>query len=213
MMHAFPMWQVDQTKVLTRRELAAVLADQQAMARRSANARRNLVIVRLACCCGLRVSEIAGLQLDDVMVEGGRPHLRLRKETTKGKRPRKVPLWWDAGTLADVAAWKKERAGQRAGPKDAFICSVQAHLRGLPLRRHALRRRFLTACKILGRDRLRTLTIHHGRHTFISHALAGGRTLAEVRAAAGHSNVAVTSAYLHIVVDDSEPVGNLFRYG
>jgi integrase len=38
-----------------------------------------------------------------------------------------------------------------------------------------------------------TVTIHHGRHTFVSHALAGGRTLAEVRAAAGHANVAVTS--------------------
>jgi hypothetical protein len=39
--------------------------------------------------------------------------------------------------------------------------------------RHVLRRRFHTACRILGWDRLRTLTIHHGRHTFISHALAG----------------------------------------
>jgi integrase len=57
---------------------------------------------------------------------------------------------------------------------------------------------------------VRTLTIHHGRHTFISHALAGGRTLAEVRAAAGHSNVAVTSVYLHIVVDEREMVGELF---
>jgi hypothetical protein len=115
MMHAFPMWQVDQTKVLTRRELTAVLADQHAKARISANTRRNLIIVRLACCCGLRVSEIAGLQLDDVIVEGGRPHLRLRKETTKGKRPRKVPLWWDAGTLADLAAWKAERVGGGPG--------------------------------------------------------------------------------------------------
>jgi hypothetical protein len=26
-------------------------------------------------------------------------------------------------------------------------------------------------------ERLGALTIHHGRHTFISHALAGGRTL------------------------------------
>jgi hypothetical protein len=34
-------------------------------------------------------------------------------------------------------------------------------------------------CKILGAARLETLTIHHGRHTFISHALVGGRTLAE----------------------------------
>ena len=211
-MHTFPMWNLDQTKILTRRELAAVLADLHKKAVRSANMRRNLVIVRLACCCGLRVSEIAGLQLDDVNVAGGRPHLRLRKETTKGNKPRRVPLWWDAGTLHELAAWKAERVGQGAAGDDAFVCSVQAHLRGQPVQRHAIRRRFLTACRIMGRERLCTLTIHHGRHTFISHALAGGRTLAEVRAAAGHSNVAVTSAYLHIVVDDTEPLGNLFRF-
>ena len=39
-----------------------------------------------------------------------------------------------------------------------------------------------------------------------------GRTLAEVRIAAGHTNVAVTSAYLHIAVDDEDVVGNLFGY-
>src|SRR3954447_17508238 len=81
-----------------------------------------------------------------------------------------------------------------------------------PLQRHALRRRFLSACKVLGMARLRTLTIHHGRHTFISHALAGGRTLAEVRDAAGHTNVAVTSAYLHVAVNEDDVVGNLFTY-
>jgi hypothetical protein len=42
---------------------------------------------------------------------------------------------------------------------------------------------------VLGWDRQRTLTIHHGRHTFITHALAGGRTLAEVRAAASHASL------------------------
>jgi hypothetical protein len=46
--------------------------------------------------------------------------------------------------------------------------------------RHTLRKRFRTACKVLGAERLATLTIHHGRHTFISHALAGARTLAGV---------------------------------
>lgn len=59
-------------------------------------------------------------------------------------------------------------------------------------------------------DRLRTLTIHHGRHTFISHALAGGRTLAEVRDAAGHTNVSVTSGHLHVAVEDEAGVGRLF---
>jgi integrase len=57
------------------------------------------------------------------------------------------------------------------------------------------------------------VTIHHGRHTFISHALAGGRTLAEVRDAAGHANVAITSVYLHVAVDDEDVVGDLFQFG
>jgi integrase len=58
-MYQPPAWTVDPTRVLTRRELAAVIADLKRSSR-YANARRNLVIVRLACCCGLRVSEIAG---------------------------------------------------------------------------------------------------------------------------------------------------------
>jgi integrase len=209
-MQPVPVWNLDPMKILTRRELTTVLADSKRRAARSANGRRNLIIVRLACCCGLRVSEIAALRLDDVRLAGPRPHLRLRRETTKGKRPRCIPLWWDAGTLADLAAWKAERIAQGAAEDDPFVCSVQSHRRGQALRRHAIRRRFLSACKVLGRERLRTLTIHHGRHTFISHALAGGRSLAEVRAAAGHANLAVTSAYAHIVVDDGESIGNLF---
>jgi integrase len=78
------------------------------------------------------------------------------------------------------------------------------------LSRHTLRKRFRTACKDLGPARLKSLTIHHGRHTFISHALAGGRTLAEVRDAAGHANVSVTSGYLHARVEDDDSVGRLF---
>src|SRR5476651_1207086 len=91
-MHAMPSWNLDATSILTRRELAAVLPDLKAKASRSTNAQRNLVIFRLACCCGLRVSEIAQLCLDDVVIDSPRPHLALRAPTTKGKRPRRVPL-------------------------------------------------------------------------------------------------------------------------
>ncbi len=205
---SFPIWDLDESKILTRRELATVLA----VVPRTANQNRNRIILRLACCCGLRVSEIVALRMDDVVVGASRPHLRLRRETTKGKRPRSVPLWWDAGTLEDLTAWQADRLEQGAAERDPFVCSVQANRRGEPIQRAAIRRRFLSACKVLGPERLGTLTIHHGRHTFISHALAGGRTLAKVRAAAGHSNVAVTSAYLHLVVDDQERVGSLFTY-
>jgi site-specific recombinase XerC len=153
---------------------------------------------------------IAQLCLDDVVLDSPRPDLALRAATTKGKRARRVPLWCDSVTLADVAPWLATRRDQGARGGDPFVCSVQAHRLGEALQRAAIRRRFLSACKVLGLARLRTLTIHHGRHTFISHALAGGRTLAEVRIAAGHTNLAVTSIYLHVAVEDDDGVGEMF---
>jgi integrase len=193
-MHTGSAIRVDSTKILSRRELAAVLADLQRKATRSANSWLNLILVRLSCCCGLRVSEIAGLRISDVRVEASRPHIRIRRGASKGGRSRIVPLWWDSGTLADLAKWKAERLRLGATADQLFVAS-QRPGRGLQLpSRHTLRRRFRTACKVLGRERLETLTIHHGRHTFISHALAGHRTLAELRDAAGHANVSIKYA-------------------
>lgn len=203
-------WNVDPVRVLTRRELAAVLEGLARKAKGSANARLNRTILRLACCCGLRVSEIAGLVLGDVLTEGGRPHLHVRPGVAKGGRRRRVPLWWDQGTLDDLAAWKRERQAHGAGNEDHFVCCLRPGRVGTGLIRHTVRERFRTACKALGLERLKGLTIHHGRHTFVSHALAGGRTLAEVKAAAGHSSLLTTSAYLHVAVDDDGAVGNLF---
>ncbi len=200
----------DPTKLLTRSELAAVLADLRRKAPRSKNTRLNLVIFRLATCCGLRASEIAMLQVGDVRTELPRPHLRIRVGAAKGGRSRTVPLWWDAGTLADLAAWRAFRIESGAGPTQPFVASLQPGREAKQLSRHTLRKRFRTACKVLGSERLESLTIHHGRHTFISHALAGGRTLAEVRDAVGHGNVSITSRYLHARVDNSTPLGQLF---
>src|SRR5262245_59972816 len=114
---------VDCTKILTRRELATVLAELTRKAARSHNTWQNLILVRLACCCGLRVSEIAGLRVADVRVEPSRPHLRIRRGAAKGGRPRMVPLWWDAGTLADLARWKGERLRLGSKPNEPFIAS------------------------------------------------------------------------------------------
>src|ERR1700679_1046278 len=103
-MHAMPCV-VDPVKILTRRELAGVLHDLARRAPRSAGTRMNRAIFRLACCCGLCVSEIAALKLGDVYVGKGRPHLRVGPDGAKGKRARVVPLWWDTATLEDIAAW------------------------------------------------------------------------------------------------------------
>ncbi|MDZ4657561.1 MAG: site-specific integrase [Bythopirellula sp.] len=199
----------DATKILTKRETASVLADLRHKALRSKNARLNLVIFRLTACCGLRASEIAQLQMADVRLELPRPHLRIRASAAKGGKPRTVPLWWDRGTYEDIAEWWEDRLVRGAKTTDWFICSWQSGREELKFSRHTLRKRFRTACKVLGKERLTTLTIHHGRHTFISHALAGRRTLAEVRDAAGHSNVSITSIYLHVAVEE-EGLGSLF---
>ena len=201
----------DPTKILTRREMTAVLAELKRKAQRSPSTRLNLVLFRLAACCGLRASEIATLRIADVRVELARPHIRIRRGASKGGKPRMVPLWWDAATLADLTMWKADRLRHGALPQDPFLASLQMRRAAIPLSRHTLRKRFRTACKVLGRERLDTLTIHHGRHSFISHALAGGRSLAEVRDAAGHANVSITSAYLHVAVDD-DSIGNLFAF-
>jgi integrase len=201
----------DPTKILTRAELAAVLADLRRKAPRSKNTRLNLVIFRLATCCGLRASEIANLQVGDVRTEVARPHIRIRVGASKGGKSRTVPLWWDTGTLADLAEWRKQWIESDAAPEQPLVASLKPGRPTKPLSRHTLRKRFRTACKVLGAERLSNLTIHHGRHTLISHALAGGRTLAEVRDAVGHGNISVTSQYLHSGVDGDEGVGHLFE--
>jgi len=228
---------IDKTRILARAEIAEVLTDLKRK-KRSVNTRQNLVVFRLATCCGLRVSEIAGLRLCDVQTAGRRPCIHVNvttakrgkdgKTATKLSKARTVPLWWDAGTLADLETWKAERASQGASKGDPFVC-VQAktvkpisgdsensrcrkNQAGSPLQSRNLQSRWRAAIKVLGPERVHLLSIHCGRHSFCSHALAGGRTIADVRDAAGHANISTTSIYLHAVSDDDETTGNLFNF-
>jgi integrase len=114
-------WAVDPVKILTRRELASLLADLGRRAPRSASQSMNWVIFRLACCCGLGVSEIGALQLADVCAVGGHPHLRVGPDGARGKRGRIDPC---GGTLEDLAAWRRERGDAVARPADAFVCCL-----------------------------------------------------------------------------------------
>src|SRR4051812_20620915 len=115
----------DQTKVLTRAEIAEILGELTRK-RRSVNTRQNRVIFRLATCAGLRVSEIVGLTLANVKTNNQRPHIHVPAAIAKRNKARKIPLWWDAATLADLVVWKQERIEQGASAADPFVCS-QAH--------------------------------------------------------------------------------------
>lgn len=203
-------WTVDTWRILSGSEIRDVLVELKRKGRRSVNSKMNLIVFRLATCCGLRVSEISGLRIRDVKLSDKKPHIRLPKNLTKRKKERRVPLWWDGGTLADIESWRTFRKDQGAKVTDFFLCSQHKDTFSNQIDRFNLRNRFRVSCGILGKERIERLTIHDGRHSFISHALAKGRTLAEVRDAAGHSNIATTSVYLHVAVDDNGTVGNMF---
>jgi len=103
-------WSVSDSKILKRGEIATVLGELHRKSSRSVNTRQTLIVFRLTCCCGLRVSEACGLRLRDVKVNLDRPYLRIPKAIAKGKKTkrvngrtvkvgngataRQVPLWW-----------------------------------------------------------------------------------------------------------------------
>lgn len=91
-------------KVLTRDEILAVLADLKRKSCRSLGTRQNLILFRLATCCGLRASELCGLTLDNVKLGSSRPRVYVPATIGKGGKARSVPLTFDAGTLSDLIA-------------------------------------------------------------------------------------------------------------
>jgi len=187
-------------KILSLDEIRSILVKLHL--KKTKTARLNLIIFRLSACCGLRISEIASLKMGDCILSKTKPHLIV---CGKGQVTRHVPLWWDSGTLADIMAWKDFRRSQGATDASALVS-----LNGKSTNRANLHYKFKTIYRLLGDpERAKTLTSHCGRHSFASHSLASGRTLAEVRDALGHSNISTTSVYLHIANDDGE-ITNIF---
>jgi integrase len=200
------VWTVTRDKVLTKAEIQTVLDELHRKSKRSKLTRRNLIIFRLSTCCGLRVGELTQLTLSNVRL-GVRPMLYVPGSISKASRwgkakSRTVPLHWDKGTLADLTAWKAEREAEGARGDDLFVSTKS----GGQIDTKAARKAFQSCCRVLGRP----VTIHYGRHSFISHALHAGRSVVEVRDAAGHSGINITNGYAHLVGDDDGVIGNLF---
>lgn len=198
---------MDATNILTLDEIRYVLGNLRLRLKRRyyREVHSRLVTFRLACCCGLRRAEIAGVNVGDMILTGDRPCLRVRKEFAKFKKARKVPLWWDRGTLKDFREWRLILEEDGVSGKEAPFLPGR---HGRRLSGRAIAGRWDTAIQCLGVERAAQLSVHCGRHTFISHALANGRSIVEVRDAAGHSNLHTTSKYSHLL--ECEGVPDLF---
>lgn len=197
-------------RILSRFEIAKVVAHLRHTAPEFRNTHRNLIIFRLACCCGLSRKEIADLQLSDVVVETSDPYLVVRKKPgqqwKRTRSQRTVPLDLDRSTLQDLYKWRAFRIDQCGGELDVpFVCGQCSGSVGHKLKPEAVAKMWKTAIKCLGPERVREVSIFSGRHSFIAHALNHGIPLKAVQKIVGHTTLGSTASYL----DDLHQCGSI----
>ena len=148
---------------------------------------RDRAILELLYACGLRVSELTGLDTDRLDL----PHLQLRV-IGKGNRERRVPMGEEARERLH-RYMSGPRAEWTAGKPTAAVFVSQ---RGKRLTRESvwrLVRRWAEAAGVRGH-----VTPHTFRHSFATHLLAGGADLRVVQALLGHASISTTQLYTHL---------------
>ena len=130
---------VRNSKIFSQVEINKILNDLKAKKGRQALVK--LIIFRLATFCGLRVTEMALLNLEDVRLDCEQPYIRIRAETAKGHKAREIPILSEA-TISELKGWKTVRIELGASDKDSFLVSVSQDSLGHQFSRQGLRLRF-----------------------------------------------------------------------
>ncbi len=182
-----------------RRTLPAVLRQDQALAAMAAAdlgaeqgdplALRDRLIVELLYATGIRVSELCGLDIDDV--DTGR---RLLRVLGKGNKQRTVPF--GAPALSALTAWltdgRPELATDESGP--ALLLGTRGK-RLDPRQARTVVHQTMSAV-----DGAPDIGPHGLRHSAATHLLEGGADLRIVQEILGHSTLATTQLYTHVTV-------------
>ena len=150
--------------------------------------RRDRAMLTLAVQAGLRVSELIGLNSDDIVLGTG-AHVRCHG---KGRKERAVPLTADAQTI--LSAWLRERAGR---PTDPLFPTRT----GRRLSRDAVEQRVSTHAKTaaIASASLQTKRLHPHvlRHSCAMSLLQAGVDTTVIALWLGHADVRSTQPYLH----------------
>ena len=147
---------------------------------------RDRAILELLYGCGLRASEVCGLELESYDAAGAR--LRV---VGKGDRERMVPLGEPAREALDE--WLDAGRPRVAGADGALLLSV----RGRRLSPSDVRRALERRARVAG---IGTRSPHALRHAYATHLLEGGAGLREIQELLGHASAATTQIYAHVAV-------------
>lgn len=145
---------------------------------------RDRAMLELLYSSGLRVSELAGLNADDIDVREG-----LVKVKGKGKKERIVPVGKKA--IEAIKTYTVERILLRKKETAFFL-----NRNGTRLTDRSIRRIVIKYAKAIGVDG--QIGPHTLRHTFASHLLQGGADLRVIQELLGHSSLSTTQKYTHL---------------
>ncbi len=167
---------------LSREEIEALLA--------AAGSLKEKAILELLYATGMRISELCGLNVEDVDLSGCRVRVR-----GKGKKEREA-FFGEHAKEALLMYLKEERpklARTLKKDREALFITKRGRISDTTVRR-MLKRLALKAG--LGKD----VYPHLIRHTFATHLLEEGLDLRSVQELLGHKNIETTEVYTHVSI-------------
>jgi integrase/recombinase XerC len=148
---------------------------------------RDLAIFEMLYGCGLRISELTGLNLDDIDWSEGWARVR-----GKRKKERQVPL--PAKALAAGNAWIAQRQAP-PGERAVFV-----NHRGGRLSDRGARDIIYLYARLLAQDD--SLHPHSLRHAYATHLLSAGADLRAIQELLGHASLSTTQKYTQLSLTD-----------
>jgi integrase/recombinase XerD len=148
---------------------------------------RDRALLELGYGAGLRVSELCGLELKDLVLTEG-----LVRAFGKGSKERLVPIGRSVAGAVSVYLHSVRAELDRGKTRNRVLLNA----RGQPLSRvgaWGIVKKAAERAKITKR-----VTPHTLRHTFATHLLEGGADLRALQEMLGHADLATTQIYTHV---------------
>lgn len=164
-----------------------------------AEGQRNRAIIETLYGCGLRVSELCELELDNINFTDG-----ILMVIGKGNKQRLVPM--SQTSIDEIGLWLEDRA--KLDIKRGEEAKLFLNRRGRRLSRVMIFYIVRDLAALAGVQK--PISPHTLRHSFATHLLEGGANLRAIQQMLGHESIATTELYLHL--DKSHLREEILRY-